>query len=166
MVIDLTEYLKELLIAASEDGIINVSDFQSGRYIYAGGKSFPADLNNYDAAEAARYIDAVDLMRKRGLAKMTGKDLYELTSSGFEEGRSLKPREGSATRGTTKIGFVNPNGQVVIRDTGLPGTDHLQRIYQLGCSLCGHVYGSNGSDIHDRKCPKHDGGAKGLTFEN
>lgn len=26
------------------------------------------------------------------------------------------------SRGTTKPGFVNPNGQIVVRDTGLPGT--------------------------------------------
>ena len=31
-------------------------------------------------------------------------------------------------KGTTVIGFVNKNGQVVIRNTGKPGTDHLQNI--------------------------------------
>ncbi len=36
-------------------------------------------------------------------------------------------------KGTTKVGFVNdPHGQVVIRNTGEPGTDHRQTIYQLG----------------------------------
>ena len=57
-------------------------------------------------------------------------------------------------KGTTKVGFVNRNGQVVIRNTGKPGTDHGQKIYQLGCSLCGNVYGANGADIWARKCPK------------
>ena len=65
---------------------------------------------------------------------------------------------------TTKVGFVNRNGQVVIRNTGKPGTDHNQKIYQLGCSECGSVYGSNGSDIFDRKCPTHGGGKPGLAF--
>jgi hypothetical protein len=32
---------------------------------------------------------------------------------------------------TTKPGYVNRNGQVVTRNTGLPGTDHGQSIYQL-----------------------------------
>lgn len=67
--------------------------------------------------------------------------------------------------GTTRPGYVNRNGQVVIRDTGLPGTDHLQRIYQLGCSACGHVYGANGSDIHLRNCPRCQGGTTGLEYE-
>jgi hypothetical protein len=54
---------------------------------------------------------------------------------------------------TTKPGFVNTLGQVTIRNTGNPGTDHNQYVYQLGCSRCGAVYGANGSDIHERKCP-------------
>lgn len=68
-------------------------------------------------------------------------------------------------RGTTLPGYVNRNGQVTVRDTGMPGTDHLQRVYQLACSKCGHVYGANGSDVHDRKCPKCQAGAMGLPLE-
>jgi hypothetical protein len=69
-----------------------------------------------------------------------------------------------APKGTTKIGFVSKRGQVVIRPTGKPGTDHGQKIYQLGCSKCGHVYGANGSDIHEHKCPKCQGGHEGLAY--
>jgi hypothetical protein len=68
------------------------------------------------------------------------------------------------THGTTKVGYVNRNGQVVIRNTGIPGTDRNQTVYQLGCSECGNVYGSNGSDIFERKCPAHDDGEPGLAF--
>ena len=66
---------------------------------------------------------------------------------------------------TTSIGYVSRNGQVVIRNTGLPGTDHGQSVYQLGCLRCGHVYGANGADIHLRKCPSCQGGAPGLPLE-
>jgi rubredoxin len=67
---------------------------------------------------------------------------------------------------TTSIGYVNKkNGQVVIRNTGLRGTDHGQSVYQLGCSLCGHVYGANGTDIHLRKCPNCQDGKPGLAFK-
>ena len=69
-----------------------------------------------------------------------------------------------STRATTETGFVNPNGQVTIRHTGSPGTDHNQYAYQLACSECGHVYGANGSDIHERKCPACQGGKPGLTL--
>ena len=65
---------------------------------------------------------------------------------------------------TTAPGYVNRNSQIVIRDTGLPGTDHGQRVYVLHCSKCDHVYGANGSDIHERKCP-NDGGRPGLVYD-
>ncbi len=65
---------------------------------------------------------------------------------------------------TAQPGFVNRNRQVVIRNTGLPGTDYGQSVYQLGCADCGHVFGANGSDIHLRLCPKCQGGAPGLPI--
>jgi hypothetical protein len=66
---------------------------------------------------------------------------------------------------TTRPGYVNqPHSQVVIRNTGLPGNDKNQYVYQLGCSHCGHVYGANGSDIHERKCPMCQGGKPGLEL--
>jgi len=76
---------------------------------------------------------------------------------------SADQRKGPAR--TTVLGYVNRHGQVVIRKTDLPGTDHGQKVYQLGCSICGHVYGANGSDIHLRRCPLHDRGAPGLPYE-
>ncbi len=69
-----------------------------------------------------------------------------------------------STRATTETGFVNLNGQVTIRNTGLPGTDHHQYVYQIACSRCGGIYGSNGSDIHERKCPACQGGRPGIPF--
>ncbi len=71
---------------------------------------------------------------------------------------------GRASKGTTSPGYVNPNQQEVIRSTGLDGTDHNQKIYVLKCQLCGNEYGANGSDIHRRRCPNHDGGAPGLSL--
>ena len=65
---------------------------------------------------------------------------------------------------TTREGYPNRNGQVVIRPTGLPGNDHLQYVYVLRCERCEHEYGSNGSDIFQRKCPHCQGGTPGLSF--
>lgn len=70
-----------------------------------------------------------------------------------------------AAKGTTKIGYVNANGQTVVRNTGLPGSDHNQRVYVLRCNHCHAEYGSNGSDIHLRKCPDCQGGAPGPEIE-
>jgi len=65
---------------------------------------------------------------------------------------------------TTKPGYANKHDQVVIRNTGKPGTDHLQKIYQLGCSRCGNAYGANGTDIFEHKCPSCQGGKPGLPL--
>lgn len=66
---------------------------------------------------------------------------------------------------TTQLGYANRNGQVVVRNTGLSGTDHVQTVYELKCSHCSHIYGANGSDIFERKCPKCQGGQPGLDYE-
>jgi len=68
-------------------------------------------------------------------------------------------------KGTTAIGFTSRRNQTVVRETGIHGTDHGQTIYVLRCNDCGHEYGANGSDIFQRKCPSHDGGAPGLEFQ-
>ena len=65
---------------------------------------------------------------------------------------------------TTQVGYENPNHQVVVRATGLKGTDHLQHIYVLRCTKCETEYGANGSDIHERRCPTCQNGRPGLTY--
>jgi hypothetical protein len=77
------------------------------------------------------------------------------------------------SRGTTSPGFENKNGQIVVKGTSKSGTDHNQYIYILRCNHCGTVYGANGSDIWERRCPKpksvcHAGGGRpgiGLMWE-
>ena len=65
---------------------------------------------------------------------------------------------------TTDPGYENSNGQTVVRHTGQPGTDFGQSVYELRCKDCGHVYGANGSDIHERKCPACQAGRPGLPL--
>ncbi|PLS84377.1 MAG: hypothetical protein CYG60_18260 [Actinobacteria bacterium] len=56
---------------------------------------------------------------------------------------------------------MNRNGQVTIRDTGTSGADFGQRIFQMGCSRCGAVYGSYSGDVFQRKCPDCQDGSAG-----
>ena len=67
-----------------------------------------------------------------------------------------------STTATTTPGFVNQNGQMVVRDTGF-GSETFpgQRVYQLRCGKCAIEYGSNGTDVFKRLCPKCQGGAVG-----
>ena len=68
-----------------------------------------------------------------------------------------------ANKGTTKAGYINENGQKNLGRIEPPrvGTDHDQYIHVINCTRCGVIYGSNGSDIFQRKCPKCQRGAKG-----
>ena len=70
----------------------------------------------------------------------------------------------TATTETTTPGYVNRNNQIVVRATGLSGTDHGQYVYVLRCSKCQTEYGANGSDIFQRLCPNCQGGRPGLAF--
>jgi hypothetical protein len=75
---------------------------------------------------------------------------------------TLRHRSGSGL--TTAPGYRNRNGQTVLRSTGLAGTDHGQSVYVLQCGGCRHEYGSNGSDIFQRRCPVCQGGRPGLVY--
>ena len=75
----------------------------------------------------------------------------------------LKPSTGRSGR-TTGLGYLNRNRQCVEMHTGLPGNDHLQRIYVLHCRDCDHRYGCNGSDIFQRRCPNCQQGRPGLAI--
>lgn len=69
------------------------------------------------------------------------------------------------SKGTTEVGYTNKHNQRVLRKTNDAGSDHLQYIYVLKCLMCGNEYGANGSDIWQRRCPRHDTGAPGLTVD-
>jgi hypothetical protein len=59
---------------------------------------------------------------------------------------------------------VNITGQRLIRKTAFKGSEAGQLVWALQCEQdeCGHVYGINGAEFDDRKCPKCGGGAPGL----
>lgn len=80
-------------------------------------------------------------------------------------GSSMGESWNSGDAPTTRIGYRNRNGQVVIEATGLSGNDNLQKIYKLRCGNCGAQYGANGSDIFQRKCPECQSGTSGLSYE-
>ena len=78
-------------------------------------------------------------------------------AAAFHEGKTMSLSNGL----TTRTGYVNRNGQVVVRNTRFPGTDFLRWIYQLGCSQCGQVYAASGSEISQRECPVCQAGSTG-----
>jgi hypothetical protein len=70
----------------------------------------------------------------------------------------------SIKRKTTDVGYMNRNGQRVVRPTRMRGNDHGQYVYVLQCGSCAKEYGANGSDIFQRRCPHCQGGRPGLEY--
>lgn len=53
-----------------------------------GGRALP-DLNNYNTALAAHYIDALESLLHRSLVRFEGDELYRLTGRGFDVRKTL-----------------------------------------------------------------------------
>jgi hypothetical protein len=81
---------EELIILerAAEDGEIFVEyTDQTGRWIQAGSHNF---MDESDPAVAASYLDALDALLERRLARAASGDLFQLTGEGFRIARALK----------------------------------------------------------------------------
>ncbi len=72
----------------------------------------------------------------------------------------------SGTTETTKVGYVNRNNQRCSGHRGVSGTDHSQLAYRMECleTGCGLIYGANGTDVFQKKCPRCQRGADGIPF--
>ena len=89
-----------LLSACAEDGEIFVHDTdQTGRFIEAGRGHF---YDESDRAVAALYMDALNSLRRRGLAGHEGGSLYQLTGRGFKIARAMKRQEQATADQTEK----------------------------------------------------------------
>lgn len=65
---------------------------------------------------------------------------------------------------TTDVGYVNKNEQENLGVIPDRSGDSNQKLYHVKCRKCGHEYGVNGCDLHERKCPKHGGGRSGAVL--
>jgi hypothetical protein len=74
------------------------------------------------------------------------------------------PMYRSGSTKNTQIGYINRNKQRCEGTGGIAGTDRNAYAYKMVCLLCKHVYGSNGTDVFQRKCPKCQNGKPGIRF--
>jgi diguanylate cyclase (GGDEF)-like protein len=76
----------DLLRAAAQSGdILLIETDQVGKWLRAGEKEF---VDYSDAAVAASYLEALELLVKKNLARRDSEKLYVLTGSGFERARN------------------------------------------------------------------------------
>ncbi len=63
---------------------------------------------------------------------------------------------------TTRPGYVNENGQMVVGSTGAASEARSgQAVYRVRCGKCVFEYGVSGIDVEKRLCPKCQGGVEG-----
>ena len=65
---------------------------------------------------------------------------------------------------SVEIGYLNPHDPQCCGHCGVSGTDHGQYAYKTECTICGYVYGTNGSDMYERRCPECQEGAAGIKY--
>jgi len=72
--------------AALTEGRLSVHLNSSGLFIQVGSRSF---CGTHDSAEQAKWIEAVDQLRRNDLIRATSTDVYRITQNGLDAG---KPR--------------------------------------------------------------------------
>jgi hypothetical protein len=70
--------------------------------------------------------------------------------------------KGGSWERVTALGYRNEEGQVVVARTTRTGGEPEQRVFAIRCSVCGHEYGTYGSEIPHRNCPNCQDGPPGL----
>ena len=70
----------------------------------------------------------------------------------------------NGTTPTTQIGYVNRNNQRCEGHRRREGTDHCATAYKMVCQNCDNVYGANGQDVFQRKCPHCQDGEPGIPY--
>lgn len=142
--------------------------------------AYPTDdrtPDQHDAYSIARWLQETDQLGE--IIEMLAAPKPESIAKtalveGWIMGAEWAPRKPPFTRRlrktaskpkTTQLGYVNRNLQEVVERTDLKGNDHNQVVYVLNCQYCGHRYGSNGSDIFQRRCPACDTGRPGLAVD-
>ena len=65
---------------------------------------------------------------------------------------------------SVEIGYLNPHGQQCCGHCGVLGTDHGQYEYKTECAIYGYVYGTNGFDVYERRCPECQEGAARIKY--
>lgn len=131
----------------------------------------PDDVKNIASYEGwilgANWPEDVSTKRTRYVEQKTRKNDRGANSGDLKMSHDTSTRNRKAARGeTTRPGYINENGQITIRSTGIPGNHYNQKIYQIACSKCGLNYGANGCDIFERKCPGCGDGEAGIPFCN
>ena len=65
-----------------------------------------------------------------------------------------------------KVGKINDNYQICLGTRNEKSTNKTEQdVFAMFCLCCGHLYGANGCDVWERKCPEcQEGEGEDLKF--
>jgi hypothetical protein len=113
---------------------------------------FPSSVDELRKWLASSAVSQEEFVGKLGTMGLPPDEI----SHQLERARSsVNPIRGEWTwERTTRVGFRNPLGQVVVRKTDDYGGRPFQRLYELQCEECHHRYRRSGFEVHATGCPR------------
>ncbi len=168
-----TLYLTNVAYATRRLLVFTEKDMQLHFVKAAANGRFPEDVEIVHVALPADLQQRVELSRSLASAETSPQGNKVSTVENLSQLQMLEVNIDKFVDGdskTTRIGYVNRNSQECGGHHSVSGNDHGQRAYRMKClmkigdKLCGHIYGANGTDVFQRKCPKCQGGAHGIPF--
>lgn len=117
------------------------------------------------AEQMDRFVKSLELLTEDSLrTRLQGMGCGEDTLTGhIVRARNIRQMsKGGSWEHVTMLGYRNDDGQVVVAKTARSDTSLEQRVFVIRCSVCGHEYGTYGSEIPHRCCPNCQDGPPGL----
>jgi hypothetical protein len=112
-----------------------------------------------------QFVESLELMTEsalRGRLQEIGVAESAVTDHIVKARKISQMNQGGSWELVTALGYRNEEGQVVVARTARTGGDPEQRVYMMQCSVCGHRYGTYGSEIPRRCCPSCQDGPPSL----
>ncbi len=139
--------------------------FRHNDWLQTVGPSLWGSPANHIAA-MEQFVQSLELLTEESLrTRLLEMGIAGETVSGYIT-RSRNIREMNKKGGTwervTDVGYRNEEGQEVVAKTTRTGGDPEQRVFVMRCTVCGHTYGTYGSEIPHRCCPACQEGSQGL----
>ena len=138
--------------------------FRTDGWLRSGARSQWATIRDR-AFAMEQFVESLELMTEDALrARLQEIGVAENAVTGhIVKARNIRQMsQGGSWELVTALGYRNEEGQVVQARTARAGGDPEQRVFIMQCSVCGHRYGTYGSEIPRRCCPGCQDGAPGL----
>jgi hypothetical protein len=138
--------------------------FRTDVWLRSGARSQWATIRDR-AFAMEQFVQSLELMTEDALrARLQEIGVADNAVTGhIVKARNIRQmNQGGSWELVTALGYRNDEGQVVVARTTRIGRESEQRVFVMQCTVCGHRYGTYGSEIPHRLCPNCQDGPSGL----